>query len=87
MQQKTSGTPISSPLLQEKAKRFHHQLHAETAAYAGRATMNHSKLQQNGYRRMEIQNNVEAVQLMQLHRMMNYWSLRQSDLLHHFNGV
>jgi len=30
-------TPISSPLLQEKAKLFHHQLHAQTTAYTGGA--------------------------------------------------
>ena len=31
IRQKTAGTPISGPLLQEKAKHFHSQLHEENA--------------------------------------------------------
>ena len=31
IQQRTAGTPISGPLLQEKAKHFHRQLHVENA--------------------------------------------------------
>ena len=98
IQQKTAGTPISGPLLQEKAKHFHSQLHVENAkgetfkastGWLESSVEDKSNEEENESRDqqtvtnteavecfkkcltwMERQNNVEAIQLMQLRRMM-----------------
>ena len=119
IQQKTAGTPISGPLLQEKAKHFHGQLHVENAngetfkastGWLESSVEDESSDEEDESRDeqtvtkteaaecfkkcltwMERQNNVEAIQLMQLRRMMELATrtrcrknLKQTDLLEHF---
>ena len=121
IQQKTAGTPISGPLLQEKAKHFHSQLHVENAngetfkASTGWLESSVSSVEDESsdeedesrdeqtvtnteavecFKKcltwMERPNNVEAIQLMQLRRMMELATrthcrnLKQTDLLEHF---